>query len=380
MKKPYSARRRPHGLAWVYRGACLALLGMGLARVPVHGGDVPEFLRIVVADRTPASDCAVAEQNVLGLDTSMMGIYEDALAQYKRNMRDRVPIILALFSEGGGRMILYRPGHEPLVAEPVPIVYQLVKSVSHSSMAVYQLVAPYLADPSDKSWHGPMQVFRTRCQTAMESLDSLNLPSDDRAILQAILDRNLTFMDECLKTGTFTTEQLEKYARACAPYFGRTIGIAARVQVAHWMDVLAGWKKLLGKDWERTYAASNSIYVTRQNNILFTVLVQFMGEEAIGNRLLLLETTEFTTTPEKMLDVLGRIVSDRALGKVFFKDYYLMDAELLGGGGRKFIAAEAAKRGMKPLLPPAAPFYSNEWPWKTDPKKGKGPSSIEEVK
>ena len=114
--------------------------------------------------------------------------------------------------------------------------------------------------------------------------------------------------------------------------------------------------------------------------ILFTILVQFMGEAAIGNRLLLMETTEFTTTPEKMLDVLGRIVSDRALGQVFFKDYYLMDAELLGGGGRKFIAAEATKRGMKPLLPPPAPFYSNEWPWKTDPKKGKGPTSLEEVK
>ena len=78
-----------------------------------------------------------------------------------------------LFSEAGGRMILYRPGHEPLVADPVPIVYQLTKSVSHSSMAVYQLVAPYLADSSDKSWHGPMQAFRTRCQTALESLDGM---------------------------------------------------------------------------------------------------------------------------------------------------------------------------------------------------------------
>ena len=114
----------------------------------------------------------------------MMDIYEGSLAQYKRNMRERVPIILALFSEGGGRMILYRPGHEPLVAEPVPIVYQLAKSVSHSSMAVYQLVAPYLADPSDKSWHGPMEAFRTRCQTALESLDGLDLsvgrPVDSR--------------------------------------------------------------------------------------------------------------------------------------------------------------------------------------------------------
>jgi hypothetical protein len=374
------ARQRPLGLVPVYRGASLAFLGVLFVLTPAYGGDVPDFLRVVVADRKPAGQCAVAEKNVLALDTSMLDIYEGSLAQFKRNMRDQVPIILALFSEGGGRMILYRPGHEPLVADPVPIVYQLVKSVSHSSMAVYQIVAPYMGDPSDKSWHGPMQAFRTRCQSALESIDGLNLSAADRAILETILTKNLAFMDECLKAGSFTTEQVEQFARGCARYFGQTIGIAARAQVSHWMDVLAGWKSLLGKDWEHTYAASNTIYVTRQNNILFSVLVQFMGEEAIGNRLLLMETTEFTTTPEKMLDLLGRIVADRALGQVFFKDYFLMDAELLGGGGRKIIAAEATRRGMKPLLPPAAPFYSNEWPWKTDPKKGKGPSSLEEVK
>jgi hypothetical protein len=374
------ARSRPVGLALSYRGACLALLGVSLVGLPAHGGDIPDFLRVVIANRKPAGECAVAEKNVLALDTSMMDIYDGSLAQYKRNMREQVPIILALFSEGGGRMILYRPGHEPLVADPVPIVYQLVKSVSHSSMAVYQLIAPYMGDPSDKSWHGPMQVFRTRCQTAFDSLDGLNVSAEDRAILETILTKNLAFMDECLKSGTFTTEQVEQFARGTARYFGKTIGIAARAQVTHWMDVLADWKSMLGKEWEHTYAASNTIYVTRQNNILFSVLVQFMGEEAIGNRLLLLETTEFTTTPEKMLDVIGRIVSDRALGQIFFKDYYLMDAELLGGGGRKIIAAEATRRGMKPLLPPAAPFYSNEWPWKTDPKKGKGPTSLEEVK
>jgi hypothetical protein len=263
-----STRRGPIGLARVSRGVRVALVGVGVVGLSAHAGDVPECLRVVVADRKPTPGRAVAEKDVLSLDTSMMDIYEGSLAQYKGAMRERVPIILALFSEGGGRMILYRPGHEPLVAPPVPVVYQLTKSVSHSTMAVYQLVVPYLSDPSDKSWHGPMQVFRTRCRTALESLD----------------------------------------------------------------------------------------------------------------RLLLFETTEFTTSPEKMLDILGRIVSDRALGQMFFKDYYLMDAELLGGGGRKVIADEAKRRGMKPLLPPAAPFHSNEWPWKTDPKKGKGPSSLEEVK
>ena len=135
------------------------------------------------------------------------------------------------------------------------------------------------------------------------------------------------------------------------------------------MEVVAGWRNQLGRDWERTYAVSNSLYVTRQNNVLFTVLAQFMGEKAIGERLLLIETPEFTTTPEKLLEVLARIVSDRGLGAVFFKDYYLMDAELLGSGDRAAIEHEATKRGMTPLLPPLAPFHSNDWPWPPTPQR-----------
>lgn len=366
--------------AWTMRAACLALLGAGLANVPAHGSDIPVFLRDVVVPARPASPKAVAEKNVLALDTAMMDLYEDSLAKYKKNMRESVPIILSLFSEGGGKMILYRPGKEPIVAEPVPIIYQIAKSVSHSSMAVYQIVAPYLSDPSDASWHGPMAAFRVRCQTALDSLDKLELADNERQILTAILNRNIAFMNECLEKKTFTSESLDKFAHDCAPYFGRTIGIAAKAQVAHWMAVLDEWKKLIGADWPRTYAVSNSIYVTRQNNILFTVLAQYMGQEAMGSHLLLIETTEFTTTPEKMLDLLARIVSDRGLGMVFFKDYFLMDYELLGGGARKVIADEAKKRGMTPLLPTMAPFYSTDWPWKTDPTKGKGPSKLEDVK
>src|SRR3954470_9400168 len=126
------------------------------------------------------------------------------------------------------------------------------------------------------------------------------------------------------------------------------------------MKVVEVRKKMLGKDWERTYAVSNSLYVARQNNILFSVLVQFMGTEAMGDRLLLIERPEFETTPEKMLDVLTRIVADRGLGMVFFRDYFLMDVELLGGGGRAAIEREMAKRGLQPLLPPLVSFRSND--------------------
>src|SRR5437868_62450 len=39
----------------------------------------------------------------------------------------------------------------------------------------------------------------------------------------------------------------------------------------------------------KTLAASNSIYVTRQNNVVFSVLAQYFGPEAINDRLILIE-------------------------------------------------------------------------------------------
>jgi hypothetical protein len=295
-------------------------------------------------------------------------------------MRDKVPIILALFTGQGGQMILYRPGRDPEVAPPVPVAYQLAKSVGHSTMAIYQILAPYLANAqANQLWRAPLAMYRAQHQTALDGLDTLDLPEDDRTVLRTILERNLAFMDECLAKGTYSYESFEEYIRGTAPHSVKTIGIGSGAQVGHWMKVVEDWKNQLGPDWEHTYAVSNTLYVARQNNILFSVLVQFMGTETMGDRLLLVETPEFETTPEKMLDVLGRIVADRALGMVFFRDYFLMDVELLGGGGRASIVREMARRGKKALLPTLAPFRSNDWPWKTDPHKGTGPARLEDV-
>lgn len=342
-------------------------------------GRVPPFLHTVIADEGPATARVVAEQNVLRLNSSMMAIYDETLARYERNLRQHAPIILALFSGAGGQFILYRPGREPLVAEPVPVIYQLAKSVGHSSMAIYQIVAPYLHEPASLAWRAPLATYRTQNQAALDSLAALDLPGDDREVLRNILVRNLDFMNDCLERGRFSYEDLEAFARGVAVYSLQTIGIAASAQVRHWMEVVEGWRNLLGDQWSKTYAISNTLYVTRQNNVLFTILAQYMGQEAMGDRLLLVESPEFVTTPEKMLEVLTRIVADRGIGMVFFRDYFLMDAELLGGGARKVIEAEATRRGMQPLLPTLAPFFSNDWPWKTDPSKGRGPARLEDV-
>src|SRR4051812_7177336 len=93
------------------------------------GNGIPEFMNLILDDDQPVSARVVAERAVLALNESMLSLYETSLAKFKQNMRERVPIILALFTGQGGQMILYRPGQDPEVAPPVPILYQLAKSV-----------------------------------------------------------------------------------------------------------------------------------------------------------------------------------------------------------------------------------------------------------
>ena len=117
--------------------------------------------------------------------------------------------------------------------------------------------------------------------------------------------------------------------------------------------------------------------MARQNNVLFSVLAQFFPPEAINDRLILVETISFTTTPEDMLGSLMRIVADRSVGAAFFGNYYLMDFELMGGDARQAIIDEDKKRNITVNLPPQVSFGSHQWPALITP--GSGPKTLSDL-
>lgn len=362
--------------------AVLFFFGSG---VPCMGASasaasLPNYMDVIVGDQPPVSSEELADQNLLDLDLAMFGMYDDALARFQANFMAQHPIVMALFSNQGGRLILYRPGKPPLEAPEVPIRYQIYKSIGHSALAIFELTGSHLGTASDRSWVAPMRAFRAANQSALDTLDSAGLPPERRANQAAVLNENIKFMDNCLTKGTYTFADIQQYATAVKPFLEKNITWGATAQVEHWMEVVKGWKEMLGADWGKTYGVSNTLYVARQNNVLFSVLAQFFGKDAMNSRLFLFETSAFVTTPDQMLNVLIRTVSDRSVGQVFFGNYYLMDYELMGGDGRKAIAAEDEKYGIPVFLPPLVPFHSTEWPFRIDPKQGEGPALIEQIK
>lgn len=356
--------RRAHVLGHIF--ACLPLLAItGLS----YGDPLPDYWNGLVTTQA-ASPVVTATANVLALDTSMFELYDAAGQTFTQNILATHPVILARFSGDGGNFTLYRPGQPPLEAPPVPVVYQVLKSVSHSTMALAEVVSPYLTSPQDQSWRGPILAFRSRMKSAIDSLDAVTMPSEWRENSRKILQTNIDFIDQCVDKKAIPPAMLQTFGHEQAPALAKEVAWAAQTQVAHWMDVVGGWKAMLGPDWSKTIAASNTIYVTRQNNVLFSVLAQYFGPQALNDRLLLIETISFTTTREEMLVALTRIIADRSVGQLFFGSYHLMDYELMGGDARDAIIAETAKRNMQAFLPPAVPFGSHQWPMLITPGSG----------
>lgn len=354
-----------------------AVMGSGSGSASAQSGNLPDYLKNISGTTAPTPP-ELANRDVLQLNTTMFALYDNAARTFRRNIMANHPIILALFSGAGGRMILYKPGRPPEEAPSVPMVYQVMKSAGHSVMAISQVVVPYIGNAADKSWVTPLAAYRTQMKAALDGVDALAIQADWKPTLKTILGNNVAYMDDCLAKGVINLTDLQAFARKQAPDVKLIINWAASTQVKHWMGVLDGWKANLGPDFDKTYAASNAIYVARQNNVLFSVLAQYFGPEAINDRLMLIETINFTTTPEDMLAALTRIVADRSVGELFFGNYKLMDFELMGGDARKTVVTEMKARGREAFLPPAVPFGSKQWPALVTP--GPGPTSLDDLK
>jgi len=349
--------------------------GAASAQAPAN---LPEYLANI-SGNTPSNPSDVSTRDLLQLDLGMFSLYDRASTIYRRNILARHPIILAMFTNQGGNLMLFRPGQGPVTAPSVPKVYQILKSVGHSTMALSQVVIPSVNNTADKRWVAPMAAYRTQMKTALDGLDASNdIQADWKPAVKEILTNNVAYMDDCLAKGVVTLDGLTAFAGRQAPNIKLIINWAAATQVKHWMGVMDEWSALLGPDLAKTYAAANTIYVARQNNVLFSVLAQYFGPEAINDRLMLIETMTFTTTPEDMLTSMTRIIGDRSVGELFFGNYKVMDFELMGGDGRKTIISEMQRRGKQPFLPPAVPFGSRQWPTLITP--GPGPTSLDDLK
>src|ERR1035437_5432097 len=77
---------------------------IGIRANAQSGSDLPDYMNVIVGSGAPATKSQVAEQNVLALDIAMFGLYDEAQAKFQKNFLAEHPVIMALFSNQGGKL------------------------------------------------------------------------------------------------------------------------------------------------------------------------------------------------------------------------------------------------------------------------------------
>jgi len=233
------------------------LVGLGPA---AYSQNLPSYMEPIIG-RTASSPADTLTKKRLALNTGMFELYGDAGQIFQANLLSKEPVIVALFSGAGVRFMLHRPDQALLEALSVPTDYQVLKSNGEPTMLLTQV-----DNPADQSRRSPMLAYRSRMKSALDRLDVTPMPPERRDNNRLLLENNLAFVDECLAKGTISIAALEAFVKNMK----RDAAWSAQTQVAQWMTVLADWKALRGSDWAKTEAASNTIYVARQNNIVYS--------------------------------------------------------------------------------------------------------------
>ena len=277
----------------------------------------------VVGETPPASARDVAEQAVLALNSSMLTLYDESLEKFKQNMRDRVPIILALFTGQGGQMILYRPGQparsRPARADRLP-ARQVGRPQQHGDLSdraprtwpnpqANQLWRAPAADVPDAEPDGPRQPWRPGHLRRRPG----GAPHHSRT--QPGLHGRVPRRGDVHLRG-----RREVHPRHCAPFSVKTIGIGS-TRPGGALD--EGRRGLEEASWARTGSAPTPS-ATRCTSRGRTTSCSPSSPSSWARRRWATgccssRRRSSRPRPRRCSTSSARIVADRALGMVFFR-------------------------------------------------------------
>ena len=340
-------------------------------------------------------------ESILELNTLSFQVYDESLRKLRDELLASHTIILAMFNGKGGQFIIYKPDDpsNPLYLERVPVEYEMSKSVAHTLVIIYQII--YLGDMNHA------KNYLQTCKKSLQTIETLSLQDTDETepsylefgtrgklhdLYQHVLEHSIKFLQWYIDIydgnyGFMFNFEIwnqfeENYAANIQSELVELVSVAAEVQSRHWINTLHKLEKdgIINFKSRNTLGVTNTVYVIRQNNILFTILAQFMGKNAINSRLLLFETTQFESTPNDMLILLASVLNDRQMGYLTFNhNKMLMDSELMGTHAMLHIKTVMDQLNLTSIVPNLANFDSNDWPWKTKNEEGHGPQALYQI-
>lgn len=250
----------------------------------------------------------------------------------RKKLLASMPAVLFVSSDD---LVLIRYGKRTVV-NVVPAEYHVRKSLSHSVLGLFALLAQGAGKPIDKDQLKALKDYQTLLTAARSVVEKFGFDADSLARQKRVLDRAEQLTAKALKDGKVSKEELTKFCRASRADVLANAKAAARVQLLGIHGQMMKWKKeLSAEDWAQLTVIVPGPPTAREGNVAIQYFARLFGEsKAEGKRIVYAESTY---DEENALNVLGTLRLDARLSGVVFGDRYRLHRDFLADGARSVI-------------------------------------------
>jgi hypothetical protein len=251
-----------------------------------------------------------AHTNIVACDTEMQQNYNE---NHEAIGQQIYPFLYSEFTPDGGRYTLLLNDSDRLSAKPVPPLYEITKSVSHTPLGIWSIISRYAAYPQNGNWLNPMKQYNQTLQTAISSLGQLELEPKVTENLRTVLETMYAFSSEAIENKTFTIEGYSSAAMSISPELATLQSLAADLQVIAFTTTLEKWKTLVGeKEWKKLYVVISAQWTLSTENVHQLIIANAMASKEVAAKNIFVTSLPLANLDEARA-LCGRIVGDRIM-------------------------------------------------------------------
>jgi hypothetical protein len=286
-----------------------------------------------------------AMQSLFAIDDAMRMNYDALKTLVANSVR---PVIVVQNDLQGGTYTLLENDRRTTV-QPVPPVFQMVKSVSHAPLGIYSIIAPYLGADRTDVWRRPAEDFAALLSNAERLVAYAGLPATPQKACETIITNSLKFVASIVAKERVTVEDFKDYTGPLEEAIAENLTVAGDLQVKSIRDLLDRWKERLKGAWKDLYAVVLVIWTTEVNNQHYLILKSEMDPSRVDDHLIVLGTAAMADdTVDVALENLGQIVQDNIAAALVFSNPDELDTDLgTSLKGPEDLLSWAVKKALK---------------------------------